>query len=306
MPTDTDAVKEPLSPRELFCREEEQVHPVAMLGYQLPPVATVSRSTRPDADTIMLVHGLGGCRRDWASAFRSPALADYHLVALDLPGHGDTPTMDVDTGTDLLTAMGALVHHTATTMLQPHSNQRVHVVAHGAGLPVVHASGLTDTEHAGRVISVEGYLLPQDCQPMAMAVASQSQSGYLHSGHQALVRKLNDGTDAGRLWSFSAMRAHPMMLHWLAGAVVTACDEDELREWWMALPNRSWLYGERNGLPEHHHPMTEGAQIVSLPHAGHHPMADNPGDLWGAVRQHLHLALAPARPEKRQRRGRRR
>ena len=46
---------------------------------------------------LLLVHGLGGTRRSWDTI--SPALAQSReVVALDLPGHGETPA-DHDSGT---------------------------------------------------------------------------------------------------------------------------------------------------------------------------------------------------------------
>jgi pimeloyl-ACP methyl ester carboxylesterase len=42
-----------------------------------------------DAPTVLLVHGIGGARVVWAPVL--PALAQrYHVLAVDLPGHGDS------------------------------------------------------------------------------------------------------------------------------------------------------------------------------------------------------------------------
>jgi pimeloyl-ACP methyl ester carboxylesterase len=58
----------------------------------------ITRAGRPgfDAPIVVLVHGLGSARSAWAAVW--PALlARYHLIALDLPGHGaSAPLVDSD------------------------------------------------------------------------------------------------------------------------------------------------------------------------------------------------------------------
>lgn len=47
----------------------------------------IERSGSPEAPPIVFLHGFLGCGRDWAEI--SDALAaDYHCLAVDLPGHG--------------------------------------------------------------------------------------------------------------------------------------------------------------------------------------------------------------------------
>ena len=46
---------------------------------------------------LVLVHGLGGSRHSWSPVLASLA-AKRHVIAIDLPGHGDSPT-ETDSGT---------------------------------------------------------------------------------------------------------------------------------------------------------------------------------------------------------------
>ena len=53
------------------------------------------QATRRDngdgAPLILIVHGNGASRDEWAEAFTVPQLDRFSLVAVDLPGFGDTP-----------------------------------------------------------------------------------------------------------------------------------------------------------------------------------------------------------------------
>lgn len=44
--------------------------------------------SRADGPPVLLVHGNSACKEVFARQFDSPQLADYRLIALDLPGHG--------------------------------------------------------------------------------------------------------------------------------------------------------------------------------------------------------------------------
>lgn len=44
--------------------------------------------SRSDGPPVLLVHGNSACKEIFARQFDSPALSEYRLIALDLPGHG--------------------------------------------------------------------------------------------------------------------------------------------------------------------------------------------------------------------------
>ena len=83
-----------------------------------------------DANTVLLVHGLGGnAHRDWARAI--PALAaHFHVVALDLPGFGGSPGAPQGYS---FTGLGATL---AEVLDSTAPGQRVHVVGHSLGAAV--------------------------------------------------------------------------------------------------------------------------------------------------------------------------
>ncbi len=61
----------------------------------------VTRTGRPvdDAPTLLLVHGVGSSRSAWTLVL--PALAErYHVLVVDLPGHGRSAPLVADAGAD--------------------------------------------------------------------------------------------------------------------------------------------------------------------------------------------------------------
>ncbi len=65
---------------------------IALPGTAAPPVApkTLELGKGP---TIVLVHELGGNRSSWMPTVRK-LVGKYHVVLVDLPGHGDSPAPD--------------------------------------------------------------------------------------------------------------------------------------------------------------------------------------------------------------------
>ncbi|MFB7723737.1 alpha/beta fold hydrolase [Nocardia sp. NPDC056100] len=74
--------------------------------------------------TCVLVHGLGGCRRHWAATI--PALARTHrVIALDLPGFGDSELPRISTIANAVTVIDALRAHCGV--------DRIDLVGHSMG-----------------------------------------------------------------------------------------------------------------------------------------------------------------------------
>lgn len=55
-------------------------------------VAPLKTTTLGKGSTVVLVHGLGGNRTDWLPTAKR-LLANHRVVLVDLPGHGDSPTL---------------------------------------------------------------------------------------------------------------------------------------------------------------------------------------------------------------------
>jgi len=75
---------------------------------RLPDLAAEAQGAGPP---LLLVHGIGGTRRIWDPVV-GPLAADYEVIAVDLPGFGDSPSLSSDTSPDpvaLARALGELL-----------------------------------------------------------------------------------------------------------------------------------------------------------------------------------------------------
>jgi pimeloyl-ACP methyl ester carboxylesterase len=87
----------------------------------------VGEAGAPSARTVLLVHGLGmNAHRDWSRAI-APLAAQFHVVAVDLPGFGASPG---GAGGYSFDALGKAL---AQVLDQTAPGQRVHVVGHSLG-----------------------------------------------------------------------------------------------------------------------------------------------------------------------------
>jgi len=104
---------------------------------------------RQHAQTVLLVHGLGhNAHRDWASVV--PVLAErFHVVALDLPGFGDSP------GTPEVYAFPALGNVLAQVLEQAAPGRRAHVVGHSLGGAVSLYFAHTQPDKVDRLVLVD-------------------------------------------------------------------------------------------------------------------------------------------------------
>jgi pimeloyl-ACP methyl ester carboxylesterase len=90
----------------------------------------VGEAGAPEANTVLLVHGLGGnAHRDWARTIPTLA-AQFHVVALDLPGFGGSP------GAPQGYSFAGLGATLAEVLDSTAPGQRVHVVGHSLGAAV--------------------------------------------------------------------------------------------------------------------------------------------------------------------------
>jgi len=77
------------------------------------------RSVPGEGPTVLGVHGSGGTHRIWAPLYGPDGVRPF--VALDLAGHGDSPDVDADPGTESVTAyardVAAVARETAADVL---------------------------------------------------------------------------------------------------------------------------------------------------------------------------------------------
>src|SRR5262245_23460547 len=112
---------------------------------------------RPDRPTLLLLHGLGDSSLAFEEAFDPNELADFNVVAPDLPRHGGS--MPVSDGSYTLESLASRIAALINVMNLRHLT----VVGHSLSGDI--ATVLTshnDTARIERIVNVEGTLTPAD------------------------------------------------------------------------------------------------------------------------------------------------
>lgn len=231
----------------------------------------------------MLLHGLGSTLRAWAAV--TPILEQGHdVVALDLPGFGESPPM-----------------RERSTV--PSLADAVERTLDGLGLNVVHVAGNSlggwialELARRGRARSVVGL------SPAGMWTARESAYAHriLAFYRAAAVRvapraELLTRTAGGRIASLSCMMARPWRVDpeesaYAIRALATAPGWSETHEWTLShraslegirCPVRiAWGTRDRLLLPRQGPRFVRvipGAELRPLPGVGHVPMSDDAG-----------------------------
>lgn len=232
---------------------------------------------------IVFTPGMG-CHRNWFdSAFRHPALSNHTLLAVDLPGQGDSPDSPLSRNHrhGFMTTLSECVQGAVEMVADFDSNEVVNVVAHSMGaIPAYNAWHSIPIHRRGRFISIEGNMTGEDC-----ALASRK----LAQGPDAVAEFIADcavDTDpAMRRWGTDLASCDPEFLASFAAQAVAWCDNPQNEQHWKWAKGTVYLYGERSGFPAHHRDRFEELGIIeqAIEHSGHFPMHDNPDDLWNIV-----------------------
>ncbi|MFF2550066.1 alpha/beta fold hydrolase [Nocardia sp. NPDC058058] len=95
----------------------------------------------------VLIHGLGGCRRHWAATI--PALARTHrVIAVDLPGFGDSELPRTSTIANAVTVIDALRSHCDA--------DRIDLIGHSMGTLVACETATRLPNHINRIVLAGG------------------------------------------------------------------------------------------------------------------------------------------------------
>jgi pimeloyl-ACP methyl ester carboxylesterase len=246
---------------------------------ELPGGIDIAADVRPgNGILILFVHGFACGSASFKSAFASPALRGYALCAIDLPGHGTSPA--VSGHGDAIAQYAAAVAD-VVDLLGP---DRVALVGHSMGTAVGLLAAARLGDRLGAFVSIEGNLVADDCGLASRGIAEQDRDNFCSKGFEEFVGALESSREADlKAWGSWARSCDPVALHGAARSLVAWSDSGVLAELYRRLHPRTYLYGERGGLPDHLKGTvdSEGAQVIEG--SGHFPMIDNPIALWQVV-----------------------
>jgi pimeloyl-ACP methyl ester carboxylesterase len=242
---------------------------------------------RPGAGgpAILFVHGLGGAKENFYTAFQSPALSDCALLAFDEPGTG-LAIFDPEAGLDV-SALADIAHGVANQLL-PGSYFLV-----GASMGGLISLLQIRRHGVGRIrgfVNIEGNLSSEDCM-FSRRVVSHGMNSF-----EPVFNQMMGELRASR-YSGDQIVAHNMALnvdvrayHAYAFETVAESDSGRLIEEFINLPiPRLFLYGEANKTLSYLPGLRASAvEVREIPSSAHFLFYDNPVDTFEAIGDFVH------------------
>ena len=126
---------------------------------------TAAREPSPEADTVVFVHGSAMDHSVWALQSRYFAYHGYNILAIDLPGHGQSEGNPVDSIADYADWLSDLV--------VSQESRQLHLVGHsmGALICLEAAARMKATPCAPATLSLVGFTYPMSVAPVLLNAA---------------------------------------------------------------------------------------------------------------------------------------
>ena len=236
---------------------------------------------RAGDDLILFVHGLGCVKECFLDAWAIDSLADYSLLAPDLPGNGDSPaagfscTME-DYGKVLTELLGA------------YSYTRLHVVAHSMGGAPALLLARDRNLPLVTFVCVEGNLVSSDCGLVSRRAAATPEAAFLGGKFARLRARVAASDEPGlRLWGPWLARSDPRAFHRCCRSLVDWSDGGDLLRIYRALPvSRFYVCGAWSKVPQTLARLA-GEDVTEIPDCGHFPMNERPEIFYSLIAQIL-------------------
>lgn len=271
-------------------------------------LSTVARSRlHPGSGAIVFFHGLGCAKSMWEPLLEMADEIDsrtdpYLLVAVDLPGHGDSaPSATIPLFADHPNTAHTWVSSMTYVLSMLAAVGPVHMVAHSASAPMLleaasaldHRPDLDEIRtNLGTIVSIEGNHTRQDCGIVSEQIAAETRGWYTAAGHAQIgAELLAQGRIDTIAWSRTWDRADAADVHEVAEWLVTRTDADYqiLAQRWLDYPQRAYLFGELSPVPQPTldlmttiYPQRD-TYLRPIPSATHFPMILSPTETLQAV-----------------------
>ena len=232
-----------------------------------------------DGVPIVVLHGFGSTKEDYADVVRRPALAGRPVLAYDAPGCGASAASRLD-AVDIPFLVAV-----ATAMLDREGIDRFHLAGHSMGglTGLLLADAMPDRTVS--FTSIEGNVAPEDCFLSRQIIEFADPDP--ESFFDAFVERARLAPAwASALYSTSLRaKVRPGVVESIFRSMVDLSDNGRLMDFFLGLPCPTMLmYGEQNaGLG--YLPMLReaGVRLAEIPECGHFPMYSNPPAMWRAL-----------------------
>ncbi len=247
------------------------------LEYNNSPIQLAARIRDRGDDLIFCIHGLGCAKENYHDVWSQKALSEYSIIALDLPGFGNSAGLD-DFSYDmkeLAAVCGSFLSH--------FPNKRVHIIGHSMGGAVGLLLADSIHERVASFINVEGNLIGQDCT-VSRRKSSSSFENFKTKQLPAMIHSMAMSDEPGRrLWSVLMKKADPRALYLSARSLVQWSDSGILLKQFLELTcSKVYVYGEFNSFMKVLR-MLGDLPAICISKSGHFPMNDNPDEFYYSV-----------------------
>lgn len=228
---------------------------------------------------IFFVHGWGAQKECFDEAFRSPALEEFSICALDLVGFGES-SKPKDFSYDLMD-QAAIVDSIIKTLAPP---GRAHLVGHSMG-GGIGALCSAETKQRGSFINVEGNISSRSTSVVARLIGNLSLATFEQFGYPVIKGVLSvQPSNNYRTWAKWWDSAIPVALYKSAQSLAKWSDSNNLpssfREW----ETKAYLYGEKSHtLQKTTTQYLAGIACCEVPDSGHFIPLDNPRAFYETV-----------------------
>lgn len=256
---------------------------VRVAGSRLPVAFAERPGPRCGAarTAIVYLHGLGSSKRDFEPAAAASELASYRLVAIDLPGSGETPLPR--RAAPAVAELGRIIAE-ALSEIAP---GRVHLVGHSMGGLVGLSVASRWPERLASFVNVEGNLAPVDCRVFSRRVVELSASTPPAEIVRLLAGELAGSGRAGYATFARHFReaVQPAAFVGYCRSIVEVSGRDPLLEVFRTLPMpRLFIHGEANeDLPYLAGLRQAGVEVAAIPGSDHFPIYSHPRRFFTVV-----------------------
>jgi len=250
---------------------------VISIEYNNRPIQLAAQIRTCGDDLIYCIHGLGCAKENFHDIWSQNALKEYSIIALDLPGFGDSACLD-DFSYDMKEFAAV-----CDSFLSLFPNERVHIIGHSMGGAV----GLLLADHIkeriASFINVEGNLISRDCT-VSRQKSSISFENFKAKQLPAMVHDTARSEEPGRrLWSVLMKKADPLALYLSSQSLVKWSDSGILLKQFMGLScSKVYVYGEFNSFMKVLR-MLGNLPALCISKSGHFPMNDNPDEFYDSI-----------------------
>lgn len=235
----------------------------------------IAHTLRPGGSTcVLFVHGLGCDKSSFQAAFEGSHFGgEYTLLAPDLLGHGQS-----DRPSDASYSMEQQ-SELMLELLRRLGVKRAVVVAHSMG----NVPGLLvarQTQNLSAYFCLEGNLLSDDCR-LSSRITRYSEADFVEKLFALAPRQFScrDARDE--------TQADPVALYRSARSLVDWSSGGRLLSMYRGLKcTKAYFYGEESDVSASLEGLV-GETVISVPHAGHLPMVDNPHFIYSEIAEQL-------------------